>query len=141
MVSALFLALDVAEVVFISRLFLKALLETRNDVLSRSIRVACEESARSGEGGGVVAVLGAAHLNGVQLRLMGDGDDEWWGAGGGGKRGGRRRGRRRAARRRLDDLTPANPESSSGVAIKSYHTHRARRRRARWRTRVCAASS
>jgi len=78
LVSALFLALDVAEVVFISRLFLKALLETRNDVLSRSIRDACEESARSGEGGGVVAVLGAAHLNGVQLRLMGDGDDEWW---------------------------------------------------------------
>ena len=77
LVSALFLALDVAEVVFISRLFLKALLETRNDVLSRSIRDACEESARSG-GGGVVAVLGAAHLNGVQLRLMGDGDDEWW---------------------------------------------------------------
>ena len=38
LVSALFLALDVAEVVFISRLFLKALLETRNDILSRSIR-------------------------------------------------------------------------------------------------------
>ena len=78
LVSALFLALDVAEVVFVSRLFLKALLETRNDILSRSIRVACEESVESGEGGGVVAVLGAAHLNGVQLRLMGDGDDEWW---------------------------------------------------------------
>ena len=43
-----------------------------------AIRDACEESARSGDGGGVVAVLGAAHLNGVQLRLMGDGDDEWW---------------------------------------------------------------
>ena len=34
LVSALFLALDVAEVVFVSRLFLKALLETRNDILS-----------------------------------------------------------------------------------------------------------
>jgi hypothetical protein len=78
LVSALFLALDVAEVVFISRLFLKALLETRNDILSRSIREACLESKADGGSGGVVAVLGAAHLNGVQLRLMDDGDDGWW---------------------------------------------------------------
>jgi hypothetical protein len=78
LVSALFLALDVAEVVFISRLFLKALLETRNDILSRSIREACLESKAEGGDGGIVAVLGAAHLNGVQLRLMDDGDDGWW---------------------------------------------------------------
>jgi len=84
LVSALFLALDVAEVVFISRLFLKSLLATRNDVLSRSIRDACEEARASGRGGAIVAVLGAAHLNGVQLRLMGDGDDEWWAGGEGG---------------------------------------------------------
>ena len=74
-----FLALDVAEVVFISRLFLKALLETRNDVLSRSIEGRVRGDARSSDGGGVVQCSGFAHLRaGVQLRLMGDGDDEWW---------------------------------------------------------------
>lgn len=81
-VSALFLLLDILEVVFLSRLFLKALLETRNDVLARSVRRACEVAAETaGEGGGagaVVAILGAAHLNGVQLRLMGaEGGGEW----------------------------------------------------------------
>lgn len=82
--------------VFLSRLFLKALLEVRNDVLARSIRAACQDSitaaaatgAAGGGGGGgdigaVVAVLGAAHLNGVQMRLMeeageGDGAAGWW---------------------------------------------------------------
>lgn len=83
-VSVLFLALDVLQVVFLSRLFLKALLETRNDVLARSIREACEASAgasagRGGNGGAVVAVLGAAHLNGVQSRLMTSGEvGDWW---------------------------------------------------------------
>ena len=92
LVSALFLALDVAEVVFISRLFLKALLETRNDVLARSVRDACAderdcERAGKRENGKnartVVAILGAAHLNGVQRRLMEDASDgrasgAWW---------------------------------------------------------------
>ena len=80
-VSALFLLLDILEVVFLSRLFLKALLETRNDVLARSVRRACEDAAEEAKGGdasAVVAILGAAHLNGVQLRLMGaEGAGEW----------------------------------------------------------------
>ena len=85
LVSALFLALDVAEVVFISRLFLKALLETRNDVLARSVRDACadERGAKKKSARTVVAILGAAHLNGVQRRLMEDASDgrasgAWW---------------------------------------------------------------
>jgi hypothetical protein len=46
------------------------------------VRRACEvaaETAREGGGAGaVVAILGAAHLNGVQLRLMGaEGGGEW----------------------------------------------------------------
>ncbi|EEH56420.1 uncharacterized protein MICPUCDRAFT_70245 [Micromonas pusilla CCMP1545] len=85
-VSILFLVLDVLEVVFLSSLFLKALLATRNDVLSRSIRETCVDAANArlaaGSGdtagagvGTVVAVLGAAHLNGVQRRLMEDASD------------------------------------------------------------------
>uniref|UniRef100_A0A7S0X2V7 Uncharacterized protein n=1 Tax=Mantoniella antarctica TaxID=81844 RepID=A0A7S0X2V7_9CHLO len=94
-VSALFLVLDVLQVVFLSQLFLKALLEVRNDILARSIRTACQDaiaaSAAAGAGsddevGAVVAILGAAHLNGVQYRLMegeedvggGGGDAAWW---------------------------------------------------------------
>ena len=89
-VSALFLVLDVLEVVFLSRLFLKALLETRNDVLARSVRDACAderdcERAGKRENGKnartVVAILGAAHLNGVQARLLsgraGDALEAW----------------------------------------------------------------
>jgi len=86
-VSALFLVLDVLEVVFLSRLFLKALLETRNDVLARSVRDACADEraderadARADARGAkkksartVVAILGAAHLNGVQARLLSGG--------------------------------------------------------------------
>jgi pheromone shutdown protein TraB len=64
--------LDILEIVFLSRLFLKALLETRNDILARSIRDACADSNT----GTVVAVLGAAHLNGVQARLLEGGDNE-----------------------------------------------------------------
>ena len=82
------LLLDVLEVVFLSRLFLKALLETRNDVLARSVRDACADERadeRAGERAGerelsrgknartVVAILGAAHLNGVQARLLSGG--------------------------------------------------------------------
>jgi hypothetical protein len=95
-VSILFLVLDVLEVVFLSSLFLKALLAARNDVLSRSIRETCVDAANArlaaGSGdtaggtagvGTVVAVLGAAHLNGVQRRLMEDASDgaasgAWW---------------------------------------------------------------
>ena len=92
-VSALFLLLDALEVVFLSRLFLKALLETRNDILAKSVRDACAFEAaewRAGaEDGGetrseeserrvakkktVVAILGAAPLNGVQARLLSGG--------------------------------------------------------------------
>lgn len=84
-VSATFLVLDVLEVVFLSRLFLKALLETRNDVLARSVRDACAderdcERAGKRENGKnartVVAILGAAHLNGVQARLLSGGADD-----------------------------------------------------------------
>ena len=82
-VSILFFALDILEVVFLSRLLLKALLETRNDILARSIRDACGLSADSSQSGSgqknktrktVVAILGAAHLNGVQARLLKGGD-------------------------------------------------------------------
>ena len=81
--SILFFALDILEVVFLSRLLLKALLETRNDILARSIRDACGLSADSSQSGSgqknktrktVVAILGAAHLNGVQARLLKGGD-------------------------------------------------------------------
>jgi hypothetical protein len=82
-------------VVFLSRLFLKALLEVRNDILAKSVRETCEAVRRerdetgvfetetstgTGTGTGtlrpktVVAVLGAAHLNGVQARLLSGGD-------------------------------------------------------------------
>jgi hypothetical protein len=93
-ISALFFLLDVLEVVFLSRLFLKALLEVRNDILAKSVRETCEAVRRergetgvetetltgTGTGTGtlrpktVVAVLGAAHLNGVQARLLSGGD-------------------------------------------------------------------
>ena len=90
-ISALFFLLDVLEVVFLSRLFLKALLEVRNDILAKSVRETCEAVRReihetgvfeteTSTGTGtlrpktVVAVLGAAHLNGVQARLLSGGD-------------------------------------------------------------------
>ena len=65
----------VREAVFLSRLFLKALLETRNDVLARSVRDACadERGAKKKSTRTVVAILGAAHLNGVQARLLSGG--------------------------------------------------------------------
>jgi pheromone shutdown protein TraB len=55
--------------VFLSRLFLVALLERRNDILAKSIRDACSQAAK---GSSVVAILGAAHLNGIQQRLVED---------------------------------------------------------------------
>jgi pheromone shutdown protein TraB len=47
---------------------LVALLGERNDVLSASIRAKCQEY--QGEEKTVIAILGAAHLNGVQNRLL-----------------------------------------------------------------------
>ena len=86
-ISALFFLLDVLEVVFLSRLFLKALLEVRNDILAKSVRETCEAVRRERDETGVfetgtgtlrpktvVAVLGAAHLNGVQARLLSGGE-------------------------------------------------------------------
>mmetsp|Transcript_9661 Transcript_9661/g.24613 ORF Transcript_9661/g.24613 Transcript_9661/m.24613 type:complete len:106 (+) Transcript_9661:1304-1621(+) len=53
--------------VLLSRCFLVGLLEKRNDILARSVRDACLEAPL---GTTVVAVLGAAHLNGIQARLL-----------------------------------------------------------------------
>jgi hypothetical protein len=66
--SVLFLFLDVFQIVVLSRLMLVALLGERNDVLSESIRQKCEE--QKGTEKTVIAILGAAHLNGVQNRLL-----------------------------------------------------------------------
>ena len=63
----IFAALSRVFQVFLSRLFLVALLERRNDILARSVRDACAEAA---DGTAVVAILGAAHLNGIQQRLI-----------------------------------------------------------------------
>jgi len=66
--SLLFFFLDVFQIVVLSRLMLVALLGERNDVLSASIRAKCQEY--QGEEKTVIAILGAAHLNGVQNRLL-----------------------------------------------------------------------
>ena len=66
-VTDLFFMLDVLQVTLLSRCFLVALLRDRNEILARSIADAC---ARVPEGNAVVAVLGAAHLNGVRRRLV-----------------------------------------------------------------------
>ena len=57
----------VAHQALLSRCFLVGLLVKRNDVLARSIKDACAEAD---PGATVVAILGAAHLNGVQSRLL-----------------------------------------------------------------------
>jgi hypothetical protein len=67
LVTDLFLMLDFLQVTLLSRCFLVALLRDRNEILARSIADACE---RVPEGNAVVAVLGAAHLNGVRRRLV-----------------------------------------------------------------------
>lgn len=54
------------ETAVVGRTFLVCLLEERNVVLADNIRRACREA---GEGQSVVAVLGAAHLNGVTALL------------------------------------------------------------------------
>lgn len=66
-VTILFACLDVMQVVLLARCFLIGLLEKRNDILASSVRGACLEAA---PGTAVVAVLGAAHLNGIQARLL-----------------------------------------------------------------------
>eukprot|EP00873_Tetraselmis_striata_P044606 jgi/Tetstr1/464870/TSEL_009607.t2 len=79
-ITTLFAFLDVMQVillsfsstytctgVLLSRCFLVGLLEKRNDILARSVRDACLEAPL---GTTVVAVLGAAHLNGIQARLL-----------------------------------------------------------------------
>eukprot|EP00929_Paragymnodinium_shiwhaense_P064185 TRINITY_DN32129_c0_g1_i1.p1 TRINITY_DN32129_c0_g1~~TRINITY_DN32129_c0_g1_i1.p1 ORF type:complete len:412 (+),score=89.97 TRINITY_DN32129_c0_g1_i1:55-1236(+) len=50
------------------RIFFKALLQNRNSILARSIMDACRKNA--GPGKSVVAILGAAHLNGVRTCLL-----------------------------------------------------------------------
>ena len=71
--SFLFLVLDALQIVVLSRLMLVALLGKRNDILSQSIRDKCEEI--KGTDMSVIAILGAAHLNGVQNRLLSFDDD------------------------------------------------------------------
>jgi len=62
------------ELVFIVRLFLVALLDTRNEVLAANIRDACTRATPSdGKTPAVVAVLGMAHVNGVQRMLQEEG--------------------------------------------------------------------
>lgn len=68
LLSVLFFGLDIFQIVVLSRLMLVALLGKRNDILSDSIRLKCEEI--QGTDRTVVAVLGAAHLNGIQNRLI-----------------------------------------------------------------------
>jgi len=65
-VTDLFLVLDILQITILTRCFLVALLRDRNDILANSISKACEDAE---EGESVVAILGAAHLNGVQRRL------------------------------------------------------------------------
>ena len=65
-VTDLFLALDFLQISLLTRCFLVALLRDRNDVLAESISNACD---RVPANGAVVAILGAAHLNGVHRRL------------------------------------------------------------------------
>ena len=67
LVTDLFLMIDFLQVTLLSRCFLVALLRDRNEILAQSIADACE---RVPEGNAVVAVLGAAHLNGVRRRLV-----------------------------------------------------------------------
>ena len=63
----LFLALDILQVSLLTKCFLGVLLRDRNDVLAKSISDACEGID---EEQSVVAILGAAHLNGVHRRLL-----------------------------------------------------------------------
>mmetsp|Transcript_95215 Transcript_95215/g.269098 ORF Transcript_95215/g.269098 Transcript_95215/m.269098 type:complete len:383 (-) Transcript_95215:93-1241(-) len=64
---------DVVNLVFnvlFLRVFLKALLRDRDVILADSIRDACAQATRDGPGRTVVAILGAAHCNGVRRHLL-----------------------------------------------------------------------
>ena len=64
-------ALSVAiPLVLLSRVFFGAMLDERNAVLAANIRAACAE--RRDGAGEVIAVLGAAHVNGVRQLLLED---------------------------------------------------------------------
>mmetsp|Transcript_42621 Transcript_42621/g.100099 ORF Transcript_42621/g.100099 Transcript_42621/m.100099 type:complete len:407 (+) Transcript_42621:138-1358(+) len=63
-------AIAFAELVLVSRLMLVALLSERNSILADSIRAACIKSKEMDQGRAVVAVLGLAHVNGVQQLLV-----------------------------------------------------------------------
>lgn len=67
LVTDVFLVLDFLQLTLLSRIFLVALLRDRNDILAASVSAACD-AAKEGEC--VVAILGAAHLNGVHRRLL-----------------------------------------------------------------------
>ena len=54
--------------VLLSRVFFGAMLDDRNAVLAENIRAACAE--RQDGAGEVIAVLGAAHVNGVRQLLL-----------------------------------------------------------------------
>ena len=84
--EALVLALEVAQILLVSRVGMTALLRKRNEILAAKIHEACVAEAQAvegaagggGDGGSertVVAVLGAAHCNGVHAILArGEGD-------------------------------------------------------------------
>lgn len=67
------------EVALVGRTFLVCLLEERNVVLAGNIRKACRDA---GEGQSVVAILGAAHLNGIAA-LLSNGEAQEVESGGG----------------------------------------------------------
>jgi hypothetical protein len=66
-VTDVFLALDILQISLLTKCFLGVLLRDRNDILAKSISDACEGID---EEQSVVAILGAAHLNGVHRRLL-----------------------------------------------------------------------
>ena len=57
------------EAAILGRTFLIALLAERNVVLAESIRAACQQNKAEGKAGGVSAILGMAHVNGVKKLL------------------------------------------------------------------------
>ena len=67
LVTDLFLVLDFLQLTLLSRIFLVALLRDRNDILAASVSAACDQAK---EGESIVAIVGAAHLNGVHRRLL-----------------------------------------------------------------------
>jgi len=65
------IAVTFLETLFLGRVMLGPILNERNEVLARNIAAACARASADGEDGGtVVAILGMAHLNGVQRLLL-----------------------------------------------------------------------